>query len=98
MPGELRCRANGPIEVGFGGVVAGERIVAVANPESAPIARMMRRARERGQLIDLTCGRRIRAVLFMDSGHIVRVAVSPKTLLARWAEPAHTDPKGLGDL
>ncbi len=76
----------GPVEVGFGGAVAADRIVAVGNPESAPIRRAVRRAREAGRLLDLTCGRRVRAVLFMDSGHVVRVAVQSKTLLARWRE------------
>ncbi len=66
--------------------MAGDRIVALANPESAPIQRAVRRAREEGQLIDLTFGRRIRAALFMDSGHVVRVAVSAETLLARWSQ------------
>jgi regulator of extracellular matrix RemA (YlzA/DUF370 family) len=75
-----------PVSVGFGGAVAGDRIVALANPESAPIQRAVYQAREEGRLIDLTFGRRIRAVLFMDSGHVIRVAVSPETLLARWSE------------
>lgn len=77
--------AGGPVEVGFGGAVAGERIVALANPESAPIQRAVRRAREEGLLVDLTRGRRGRTVLFMDSGHVVRVAIGPETLLARWS-------------
>jgi len=80
-----RWSGGGPLEVGFGGAVARERIIALANPESAPIQRAARRAREEGRLLDLTCGRRVRAVLFMDSGHVVRVAVEPQTLLARWS-------------
>jgi regulator of extracellular matrix RemA (YlzA/DUF370 family) len=75
-----------PVSVGFGGAVAGDRIVALANPGSAPIQRAARRAREEGRLIDLTYGRRIRTVLFMDSGHVIRTAVSPETLLGRWSE------------
>lgn len=78
----------GPIAVGLGGAVAGERIVAVARPESAPVQRAMQRAAEAGNLVDLTFGRRVRAVVFMDSGHIVRVPISPETLQARWAEQA----------
>jgi regulator of extracellular matrix RemA (YlzA/DUF370 family) len=74
-----------PVEVGFGGVVAAGRIVAVGKPESAPIQRAVHRAKKAGTLIDLTCGRRVRAVLFMDSGHVVRVAIRPATLLARWS-------------
>ena len=75
-----------PVSVGFGGAVAGDRIVALANPASAPIQRAVRRAKEEGRFIDLTFGRRIRTVLFMDSGHVIRAAVSPETLLARWSE------------
>jgi regulator of extracellular matrix RemA (YlzA/DUF370 family) len=75
-----------PVWVGFGGAVAGDRIVALANPGSAPIQRAARRAREEGRLIDLTFGRRIRTVLFMDSGHVIRTSVSPETLLGRWSE------------
>ena len=48
----------------------------------------MQRAAEAGNLVDLTFGRRVRAVVFMDSGHIVRVPISPETLQARWAEQA----------
>jgi regulator of extracellular matrix RemA (YlzA/DUF370 family) len=78
--------AGQPLSVGFGGAVAGDRIVALANPRSAPIQRAVRRAKEEGRLIDLTFGRRIRAVLFMDSGHVIRVTVSPETLFVRWSE------------
>lgn len=77
-------RPGGPLSVGFGGVVALERIVAMARPESAPTQRAVRRADEDDRLIDLSFGRRIRAVLFLDSGHIVKVAQSPETILARW--------------
>jgi hypothetical protein len=83
---DRRGRVAGPVTVGFGGAVAGERIVAVANPGSAPIQRAVRWAAKEGHLIDLTYGRRIRAVLFMDSGHVVRVAITPETILARWSE------------
>ena len=78
--------AGYPLSVGFGGAVAAQRIVAVGNPQSAPIERAVRWAAEQGKLIDLTYGRRIRAVLFMDSGHVVRVAITPETVLSRWNE------------
>lgn len=86
MSQQQRWPAGHPVSVGFGGAVAGDRIIALANPKSAPIQRAMRHAKEEGRLIDLTFGRRIRAVLFMDSGHVVRVAVSLETLLVRWSE------------
>jgi len=89
MSQQRRWRAGQPVSVGFGGAVAGDRIVALANPKSAPIQRAVRRAREEGRLIDLTFGRQIRAVLFMDSGHVIRVAVNPETLLVRWSEGPH---------
>jgi hypothetical protein len=81
----------------LGGAVAGERIVAVAQPESAPVQRAMKRAAKTGMLVDLTFGRRVRAVVFMDSGHVVRVAISPETVQARWAELAKETILGLPD-
>lgn len=86
-----RRASIGPLAVGLGGAVAGDRIVAVARPESAPVQRAMKRAAKAGTLIDLTFGRRVRAVIFMDSGHIVRMAISPETFQARWTE-ATRDP------
>lgn len=83
---QTRPGSLGPLAVGLGGAVAAERIVAVARPESAPVQRAMKRAAKAGTLVDLTFGRRMRAVIFMDSGHIVRVAISPETLQARWVE------------
>ncbi len=75
----------GPIAVGFGAAVAAERIVALARADSAPVQRAMRQAADKGLLIDLTFGRQMRSVLFMDSGHVVRLALRPERLLARWA-------------
>jgi regulator of extracellular matrix RemA (YlzA/DUF370 family) len=89
MSEQRRWGVGQPVSVGFGGAVAGDRIVALANPNSAPIQRAVRQAREEGRLIDLTFGRRIRAVLFLDSGHVIRVAVSPETLFVRWSEGPH---------
>jgi extracellular matrix regulatory protein A len=74
----------GPIVVGYGGAVARERVVAVANARSAPIERLVKEAGEAGRLIDLSFGRRVRALIFMDSGHVVKVALSPETIIARW--------------
>lgn len=87
---------GGPLAVGFGGVVALDRVVAMARPESAPTQRAVRRAEEADRLIDLSFGRRIRAVLFLDSGHVVKVAQSPETILARWKAQlaAGEDPGG----
>ena len=59
------------INIGFGNMVSASRLIAIVSPESAPIKRMIQEARERGVLIDATYGRRTRAVLVMDSDHIV---------------------------
>ena len=74
------------IGIGFGNLVAAERIIAVVSPESAPIKRMIQDARERGLLIDASFGRSTKAVLAMDSGNVVLSALTPETLAARCAE------------
>lgn len=71
------------INIGFGNMVSAERLVAVVSPESAPIKRMVQEARERGVLIDATYGRRTKAVLVMDSDHIVLSALPPETVAGR---------------
>ena len=65
------------INIGFGNIVSASRIIAIVSPESAPIKRIIQDARERGVLIDATYGRRTRAVVVMDSGHIILSAVQP---------------------
>ncbi|MCJ7806270.1 MAG: DUF370 domain-containing protein [Clostridia bacterium] len=71
------------INIGFGNIVSATRIIAVVSPESAPIKRVISEARERGKLIDATYGRRTRAVIVADSGHIVLSAVQPETVKNR---------------
>lgn len=71
------------INIGFGNIVAAERIVAIVSPESAPIKRLISEARDRGILIDATYGRRTRAVIIADSGHIILSAVQPETVRHR---------------
>lgn len=73
------------INIGFGNIVAANRIVAIVSPESAPIKRMVQEARDRGMLIDATYGRRTRAVIVTDSGHIILSAVQPETVAHRVA-------------
>jgi extracellular matrix regulatory protein A len=65
------------VNVGFGNIVSTQRIVAIVSPDSAP------EARDRGQLIDGTYGRRTRAVLIMDSGHVILSAIQPETIASR---------------
>jgi len=71
------------LNVGFGNMVSAARIVAVIAPDSAPVKRMVQEARDDGHLIDATAGRRTRAVLMMDTGHVVLSAVQPETIAGR---------------
>jgi regulator of extracellular matrix RemA (YlzA/DUF370 family) len=72
------------INIGHGNILAANRIVAIISPDSAPVKRIMQEARERGTLIDATYGRRTRAVVITDSGHVVLSAVQPETLANRY--------------
>lgn len=71
------------INIGFGNLVAANRLIAVVSPDSAPIKRMVQEARDRGMLIDATYGRRTRAVLLMDNDHLVLSALQPETVAGR---------------
>jgi len=71
------------VNIGFGNIVAANRIVAIVSPESAPIKRIISEARDRGTLIDATYGRRTRAVVITDSDHVVLSAVQPETVANR---------------
>lgn len=71
------------INIGFGNIVSANRLIAIVSPESAPIKRIVQDARDRGMLIDATYGRRTRAVIIMDSDHIILSAVQPTTVANR---------------
>ncbi len=71
------------IHIGFGNVLAMNRVIAMAPPNSAPTKRMVQEGKSNGMLIDLTSGRRTKAVLIMDSGHIVLAALAPETIAGR---------------
>lgn len=71
------------INIGFGNIVSSNRLIAIVSPESAPIKRTIQEAREQSRLIDATYGRRTRAVIIMDSGHIILSAVQPETVAHR---------------
>ena len=79
------------INIGFGNKVNAERVVAVVSPESAPIKRIIREAEDKGNLINATYGRRTRAVLIMDSDHVVLSAVAPETVGGRAAVDEEDD-------
>ena len=68
------------INIGFGNMVSANRLIAIVSPESAPIKRIVQEARDKGSLIDATYGRRTRAVIIMDSDHIILSAVQPETV------------------
>ena len=71
------------INIGFGNMGSSARLIAIVSPESAPIKRIVQDAREQGRLIDATYGRRTRAVIVMDSDHVILSAVQPETVAAR---------------
>ena len=75
------------INIGFGNIVSANRLIAIVSPESAPIKRIIQEARDGGRLIDATYGRRTRAVLIMDSGHVILSAVQPETVAHRLDAP-----------
>lgn len=68
------------VNIGFGNIVAANRIISIISPESAPIKRIIQEARDKGMLVDATYGRRTRAVVVVDSGHIILSAVQPETV------------------
>ncbi len=71
------------VHVGFGNILAMNRIIAIASPNSAPTKRAVQEGRSKGQLIDMTNGRRTKAVIFTDSGHIILAALAPETISGR---------------
>lgn len=82
--GELGLMDIKLINIGFGNIVSANRVIAIVSPESAPIKRIINDARERGQLIDATYGRRTRAVIVTDSGHAILSAIQPETVANRF--------------
>ena len=66
-------------------MLAASRILAIMDPDSAPIKRVIQEARDRGMLIDASYGRKTKAVILMDTDHVILSALTPDTLSARWA-------------
>lgn len=71
------------LNVGFGNMVNTTRMVAIVSPDSAPVKRLVQDARDTGRVIDATCGRRTRAVIVMDSDHVVLSPLQPETVAGR---------------
>ncbi len=87
------------VHIGFGNILAMNRVIAIASPNSAPTKRTIHEGKDNGLLIDMTSGRRTKAVIFTDSGHIVLAALAPETIQGRlqvsrtglWAKPEPGD-------
>ncbi len=85
------------INCGFGNLVAAERIVSAASPDAAPIKRLVQDAKDSGRAVDLCCGKRCRAVLILDSGHVVLSALSMETIGARISGELNTEREDVYD-
>lgn len=78
------------MNIGFGNMIAADRLLSVVSPDAAPIKRLVQEAREHGMLIDASCGRRTRAVLVMDTDHVILSGLTPEIIARRagfeWTE------------
>ncbi len=74
------------INIGFGNMISAGRLIAIVSPDSAPIKRIVQDAKDKGMLIDATYGRRTRAVIIMDSDHVILSAVQPETVAGRFED------------
>ncbi len=79
------------INVGFGNMVSAQRIVAIASPDSAPVKRLVQDAKDNGRAIDVSCGRRTRAVIVTDSDHVILSAIVAETISNRLSDSAESD-------
>lgn len=79
------------INVGFGNMVSAGRIVAIAGPDSAPVKRLVQDAKDDGRVIDVSCGRRTRAVIITDSDHVILSAIQAETITNRLASDIADD-------
>ncbi len=74
------------INIGFGSMIAQRRVLAMVEPDSAPIKRVVQEARDRGMLIDASYGRKTQAVILMDTDHVILSALTPEALASRWED------------
>ncbi len=84
------------IHLGFSNMAAINKAVAVISPNSAPAKRLIQEGRNRGLVVDVTNGRRTKAILIMESGHIILAAITPETIASRVAATRRSDPKEQG--
>lgn len=77
------------MNIGFGNMISAERLLTVVSPDAAPIKRLVQEARDHGMLIDASCGRKTKAVLVMDTDHVILSGLSPETIARRagYSEP-----------
>ncbi len=79
------------INIGFGSMIAAGRMLAVLEPDSAPIKRIIQEARDRGMLIDASYGRKTQSVILMDTDHVILSAMTPEALSGRLAQKEETE-------
>jgi len=88
----------GLINIGFGNVIAGDRVIAIVNPESSPLKRMKDEAKMEGKLIDATYGRKTRSIIITDSNHIILSAIQPETIAQRFMQSFYEIEKSLREM
>jgi len=86
------------IHIGFGNILAMNRVIAIASPNSAPTKRTIQENRNKGLLVDMTNGRRTKAVIFTDCGHVILAALAPETIAGRLRGGRTEGYPGRGDL
>ncbi len=84
------------IGIGFGSMIAAQRVLAIVDPDSAPIKRVVQEARDRGMLIDASYGRKTKAVILMDTDHVILSALTTDVLAARWEDRQEEKENGEG--
>ena len=79
------------INIGFGSMIAANRLLMVMDPDSAPIKRVVQEARDRGMLIDASYGHKTKAVILMDTDHVILSALTPEAVSSRWSGKQEKD-------
>ena len=74
------------VNIGFGSMISAARLIAVVSPDSAPVKRIIQESKDRGMLIDASYGHKTKAVLLMDTDHVILSALTPETIGARWSD------------
>ena len=82
------------INIGFGNMVAADRIITIVSPDSAPVKRLIQDAKDAGRIIDVSCGRRTRAVIITDSEHVILSAIQSETIANRLENNDSVDDEG----